>query len=339
VRLSNRKIFLVIFIFIFIGALYFFTPLEIERSGGDRHTIMVSEIPAISEEPTSEIETADPIRLTETALAETRIRSIVFDNGREVQVQLKQRVDQLAYFAPTAQFLDLYDDLKEAALSGNGIAAVQLYSNLENCKLSYRTKSELDQAIRKLQEDHTVEWPAGTREPHSIAPGIDHSVYVADLTERYTLCKGITNAHLSNTEQWARIAVDAGEYMGTRLLARELGKTQESFELWQAAWDAGHINAATALLLYYRRGVPDHMGGQPDYVRTYAYQLIRNKVYESAMQEEGSADAGRLQAMDNALRATGGHLNAQEQALAEDLAADMLEANINCCFGPWRWPN
>lgn len=280
---------------------------------------------------------AEAVRFPVAEALAAKDHIISFGNGREVAVNLKQSPRSVPYNYPTEQFIDIYYDLEEAALAGESTAAIQLFTNLKACQYAHRSKDELDQALKRARDEGKVEWLDGRRGPQQIPPGFDYSQYEERLKDNFVFCEGITDEQTDNHEKWARLAIDAGDYYGTRLLTEELGRTQESFELWQRAWDQGHINSTTALLLYYRDGTPDYLGGQPDYVQTYAYQLIRNKIYEAADQLSQVPNANRVQAMNDALHATSGHLSPHEQEEAIAMAADMLEANENCCYGHWSW--
>ena len=280
-----------------------------------------------------------PVRFPEPSPMDPKKHTFFFDNGREVTVTLQQRPESVPYLYPTSRFIDIYDDLVLAAENGSSSAAVQLYLSLKGCQTAYSSQADLGQALAKIRDEGIIEWPGNSRPSETVPTGLDYTQFAENLASQYAQCQGVSSDQAFDIEQWARIAVDVGDYMGTRLLVEEIGPSQESFELWQNAWEQGHINAATGLLLLYRKGVPEHLNGQPDYIQTYAYQLVRNMMYEAASEYSSYSNSNRLQAMDNALRGTGGFLTPQEQAEAENLAADLMESNANCCIGSWGWRN
>jgi hypothetical protein len=157
------------------------------------------------------------------------------------------------------------------------------------------------------------------------------------LSKAFDFCEGISAELRQDYKSWAEMAAYSGDYFGIRFLTEELGPGQESHELWKVAWGQGHINAATATILYFRHGHSDQSTGQPDYVQTYAWQLVRNKVYDAAFSYSSRPISQRSEGMAAALDATAGYLTPHEQREAENLAADILEANPNCCIGNWPW--
>ena len=282
---------------------------------------------------------AEPIRMPESESMASRDLSIAFGNAREVTVTLRQRPRLNPYFYPTERLIDIYFDLEEAALSGESAAAIQLYQGLKRCNNTPTSRDELDRILTRARDEGIVEWRTRDQAAEPAPVGFNYNSYETYLEESFMFCDGIAANQSENYLEWVRLAAESGEFWGTRFLTEELGDTEESFVLWQQAWEQGHINAATALLLRYRAGNIEQLGGQPDYITTYAFQLIRNKITQAAQSFSANPNSSMLQAMDEALHATRGYLSPREQELAENLAADMIEANPNCCIGNWRWRN
>jgi hypothetical protein len=250
---------------------------------------------------------------------------------------MKHRPKFVPYYYPTERFIDIVDDLEKAALTGESAAAIQLARTLKACQSAYRSESELELELERIRTEGTIRFTAKNLDPQPLPAGFNYSTYEANLRRNQVLCEGLSDEQIDSRQDWLRLAVELGDYYGTRFLTAELGKTQESFELWQQAWDDGHINGVTALILYYRRGIPEHLDGRPDYVQTYSYTLIRNKIYEASDQYAEIPNSDRREATHADLIGIGSHLSPHEQEEAENLAADLLEANENCCYGSWRW--
>lgn len=278
-----------------------------------------------------------PVRVPDAEAPIGKDVTVRFRNGKEVQINLRQKPIPRPYFYPTERFLDLYDELELAAMSGHSAAAIQIFRSLKACQYAHRTKDELDRALERLRTDGIIEWPNGVREAETIPHGIEYGPFEQSMIDSYELCEGVSDEQANDAERWARLAAEAGDYMGIRLLTEEIGKTQESYELWQQAWEQGYVNGAQAMIIYYRDGIPESLGGEPDYIRMYAFQLIRNKLHEAASQWASHSNSNKLAAMDNALRGTGGFLTPQEQEEAEALAAEILSEDRNCCLGMWGW--
>jgi len=274
--------------------------------------------------------------LSEDEGESNRSVTLTFSGGQEVEIELRNRPPLPPYFVPTERFVDIYDELAAAALVGEAAAAVQLYRNLSTCRHAHRSQRELDDALDQLHEEGAMAWPGHNGDVEFVPEGFDKTAYANSLKRAYVRCEGLDSDQISQAENWIRLAVQNGEYMGTRFLTEELGRTEESFDLWQAAWDEGHINAAQALIMYYRDDSPDAVNGAPDYIKTYAFQLIRNKVRLAANEFSDMPNPQMAQAYDDALKVTSGFLNPQEQREAEQLAIEILSANENCCIGTWQ---
>ena len=276
------------------------------------------------------------IRTAPPPSAVTKDHVIQFDNGRQIAVELKNRTGQPFYFEPTEKFVDMYVALEQAALSGEATAATQLYMHLKACSTVPETEEAMSQVLLRISEDGLMP----NRKGDGLEPtpeGFDYEVYAQRLDKAFRFCEGISAEQRQDYKAWAEMAAYSGDYFGIRFLTEELGPGPESYKLWKIAWSQGHINAATASIIHFRHGYWDQSTGQPDYVQTYAWQLIRNKVYDAAYGFASRPIPQRSEAMAAALDATAGYLTPHQQREAENLAADLLEANPNCCIGSWPW--
>jgi len=261
---------------------------------------------------------------------------IQFDNGREVSVNLRRRTEHPFYFLPTNKFVDMYHELEFAALSADATAANQLFINLKACAALPATEELLNDLLMRARDNGMI--PSRRGDGLQAAPeGFDYNAYARNKKSGFEFCDGILPELRQDYLKWGMMSAYAGNYYGIRFLTEELDIGQESFDLWKTAWEQGHVNAATAIVVHMRRGIRDQSIGDPDLVQTYAWQLIRNKIYDAAYGYSPQPDSRRAEAMASALHSTAGYLSPHEQEVAENLAVDILESSSNCCIGDWPW--
>ena len=251
-----------------------------------------------------------------------------FDGLGDVPMTLRTYIAPLPSVELSDRIALIYDDLVEAAYSGDYPSARVLYQMLSDCREAYLEPSDLEAAIFRIRNEKVWVRP-GDHHAEPIPAGVDTSHLERNLRLQQQRCDGITDAHLRDVKEWARLAAEGGDFLGMRFWVRELGNTQEAVEIWKQAWSAGYVNALQAMSLAYKRGVPTDTKEASDYVQTYAYQLAYFKVIEASY---ASQDASMMATIDGVLSSIGGNLTPNQQAEAERLAFDLLRSNTNCCF-------
>lgn len=82
--------------------------------------------------------------------------------------------------------------------------------------------------------------------------------------------------------------------------------------------------------MHYRRGWTP--GGEPDYVRAYAYQFANLKVNEAIFASSVyPSHRNRLRAIEDSLANLASYLTPQQTAEAAALGRRLLRENPNCC--------
>jgi hypothetical protein len=269
--------------------------------------------------------------------------SISFPDGTTLAVRLRQFVPAAPPVYSNERLTDVYEDLRRAAEQGHSAAARTLYEMLTTCQYAYADEPSLNAALRRLRTEGVLVFPESVRDVERVQPvpeGLDRAQLENTLTRPYEFCLGISEEQRGEALRWAEMAADRVDVLAMRKWAQELkkqGRAQESFELLDSLWRAGDASAAMALAIFYQDDVPAFFGGNQNYVRAYAFHLIRNKLYEAASQGSVSPNrANRLAAQEAALQSIGARLTPQGQQAAEALAVQLLVENTNCCLGTWR---
>lgn len=282
------------------------------------------------DEPLSEV------ARTETAVEDQELQ-VRFPDGTLVSVRMREVHPDPPPVDVSESLTSNYAKLRSLAESGNAAAARTLSRELQRCRRAYSDEASLNAAINRLRATRVVIYPNGSRPSVELRPGDDVATFVErELESPYEHCEGITNEQKAEAAQWARVAADGGDYLGFQDWATELGWTQAGFDAWENVWERGYKAALTPLAMMYRKGIPTSAGGQPDYVRAYAYSFVGFKLREAAYAGSASqAHRGRLVAMEDSLRHWSSYLTPQQTDEAVSLAKQILTENHNCCAGSW----
>lgn len=267
---------------------------------------------------------------------------VKFPSGETVRVSLINFVPDNPPFPPSSRVVDMHDQLVASAESGNGASARVLYGSLKGCKNAFADKKSMLDAVSHLRSTGEVIHPNDDSRHGRIPAGLDTSEMEELIRKNYETCEGITVEQKDDAEYWLEVAAGANDFLALREYARYLGSgTRESFELIQNTWDMGFVSAANSLAIYYEKGGAG-VGGQVDYVNSYAYSLIGSQVYQAALLRDGSRQSrygtqshNKIKSLDDMLAAKAGYLTPDQQAEAEQVAIDVLKKNESCCRGSW----
>ncbi|MGH8237022.1 MAG: hypothetical protein ACREXP_08370 [Steroidobacteraceae bacterium] len=229
--------------------------------------------------------------------------------------------------------MDRYAELARMAQQGDGAAARSLHKWLKICQRAHGDEASLQSAIARLHTDRVVASADPTRPPMVLPIGADAKEFERlELRRPYEFCSGITAQQKDEAARWLDVAVQAGDFQAVQEYAVQLGATPEALKIWETLWqEQGFRGSLSPLAIKYSQGVA---GGQPDYVRAYAYKLIEVKLLEAVYQDSASPNhRSMLGAMQESLRYTGGFLDPQQTVAAEALAKQLLAENPNCCSG------
>lgn len=261
-----------------------------------------------------------------------RVAKLTFPSGREVTVQLRQFDWIYPPFKPSAKFSESYDALVEAANNGDIPSARYIGDRLRHCQNAFSDRASLDNAISVLKDKRIVTYPPGSwREDEVLSSSADLTPLIAGLERRFGACEGISNDQKRNASLWSSRAAAEGDYFATRDLISADRNSKRSLELWQELLDAGYSMPFQEMAAYFFRQ-SNSTDGRPDYFQSYAHLFAHSKLKETSFAYKNGFD----KVYDHeGLIALGDLLSAQERMQAEELAADMIENNPNCCI-VWR---
>lgn len=262
---------------------------------------------------------------------------VQFPSGETVRVSLVNFAPPVPPIAYAHRISDMYDQLVDAAVAGNGAAARELYGALKGCRQAFADEKSMLAAVSHLRETGEVTYPDDETRIHHVDVGLDTGPVEEMIRETYERCDGITTEQKEGAEHWLEIAADEEDYLAMREYARYLGSnTRESFELRQKTWEMGFVSGAGSIAIYYKNG------DQVDYLKSYAYSLISSQIYKAALLRDGSRHSrygtqvhNKIKSLDDLLSTKAGYLTPEQQAAAEQIAIDLLKANTNCCRAGW----
>lgn len=336
----TRTVLVVLLTIVIVGALLHFWPQRAPVAVPAMASDAASDEPATPPEVTAEPVAASfpvpaPAAAPVAEPAEPVTVTLRFPSGETLTKTLRRFTPSEPPVEYDPVFVNIHDQLVDAAVSGDAASARDLYHGLKSCRNAWRTESELETAVTLLKETGQVTYPAGSSYRDR---RLRHSGHAADVAEmmrtQYESCVGLTEEQLNAAEDWLYLAADSGDFLAIRELAHHFGDDSEaSAELYQQLWERGHVSATEALGIAYSNGTAPGLDGQPDHIRSYAYTYAGFAVYKAIMERSNRPGAhNRIVSMDDVLAMRGGYLSPQQQAQAEQLAYDMLRENENCCL-------
>ncbi|MGH8264853.1 MAG: hypothetical protein ACRETU_04255 [Steroidobacterales bacterium] len=211
---------------------------------------------------------------------------------------------------------DVYEQLVQLAWGGDAAAARSLSQELRFCD-----------SVRALSR------PPGNTE---LEPGIELSAAQAQrLQHPQEYCREITEEDTTNAVHWAKVAADAGDYVGMQDWAVMQGMTDAGYETWDSLWKRGYVFAITPLAIAYSKGVPSSAGGKADSVTSFAFRYAYYKLQEARLEGRNTQGTRRvLSTLQAEIQYSGGSLSPGEYQQAIELAKRLLADNRNCCIPP-----
>ncbi len=259
--------------------------------------------------------------------------------SEEPAAQIEVRPYRLPSIARPERLADVYGALRTMAEAGDASAAYGLHRWLGECQFAFADAKSLDQAVDKLRKEGVMTFPASSDLANSsrrpVRRGENAAAAETAMTQVYAFCEGITPEQKQEAPSWLEKAASSGELYALRAQADEWLKngdrtrfTTAYEELWAKH---GYSGSLSPLAVMYRRGVA---GGDPDYVRSYAYQLTELRLVQAVYgASEFPSHRNMLMGIENALSNTASYLTPQQTADAVRMSDRWLRTNPRCCIG------
>lgn len=221
------------------------------------------------------------------------------------------------------------NSIKSLAEQGSGPAAFQLHSLLQECSSAAR-----DEVTYRNNEREILQ---GNKQIHGI--GIDDQL-LANQTMFY-LCESVSDKELEpeSLDEWFGLALENGSQVARQQSAASFLELDiaEAGRQFRQLWNSGYTHDGYALSLVYRSTDFDGIDpSKPNLVKAYAYQLATDLINTAALEASGRPEASLLITQtDNARAIATSKMTLQEQREAEQLAANLVKSNTNCCV--WIW--
>lgn len=212
--------------------------------------------------------------------------AIEIPDGTLIQVVFRERNPPRDFSRVLA---DQYDNLKQAALSGDASAAMLLHKGLGYCD-SHRldSKQALEDALSDLEQHRTMEFHRRDGSISSVSIDDYDNDAELDLVKNFEFCSGTTTEQRSESQRWLKQAADNGDPAAAQqFVITELHNTEEGRRYLQSAFEQGWYNAGGLLASYYsesfskRSRLPEaEKNDAENPVLAYAYQLLVMRLLE-----------------------------------------------------------
>lgn len=262
-----------------------------------------------------------------------RVLTMTLPNGTTVPFTFRVAQVAMPNVQAGEQLAPMYDDLVEQANAGNIMAARFLGQALDVCRGAFSTDAELASAIQTLRTTGFRTY-GDAREPEQYN-GIATSEVETAMHKQQAFCEGVSKSTAATASTWTKKAVDAGDYYALQRWIRNIGRNNDSFELWHDAFERGYVWAAQELAYYYLNGIGGGMGGKPDSFHAYVYQTIAFKFEEATLDPERSETFDATVAeYDAVLSDLAARLRPEELERAHDEIVSIMSRNRQCCVVP-----
>jgi hypothetical protein len=277
------------------------------------HAATDNLLPAGDDSVDAPVELAAPVDEGPGHLVELR-----FPDGTSTPVRLRRADVEPPPIDFSRAPLEQLDVLRELAAGGHGAAARMLHSALRTCSLRRSTGLTLEESLQRVRDR-----PLPTGMPLEQA---------TRLEEGYRACFALSAEQLDEAPRWAEQAARAGDVLGTRDWAIELGETAAALAAWESMWERGMATALQGLVRLYDRPIPGRDADTPDPVRAHAFALIDFALREARVGTPANAFERRMLLMyGEALQNRAWALNPQQHREAVTLARELVRQNAACC--------
>ena len=253
-----------------------------------------------------------------------------------ISVTLKN-LELTPFALPDKDAIYLYEKLSDKALAGEAVAARLLSGLIEECNETHVDEALHNESLDRLREHQ--EYPSANPKFSGIKVSEDMIQQIDDyFVKQYSKCKGLTLSQRKESQQWARLAADGGDFLGLEQLARHPDTTgNERVALLERKWnDYGFIDSVTGLaaaLSDYGKP-PGYEDTEVDNVKAFAYFLIGSKLNVAVAEKDGQSSIALTELRvgnDTFESLVSRNLTPAEHLAAEQLALEMIKNNINCC--------
>ncbi|MEM7357998.1 MAG: hypothetical protein AAF431_02745 [Pseudomonadota bacterium] len=266
--------------------------------------------------------------------------TVVEIGGRRIVVKFSVLIPKvLSDEIPSIPAEQLYDELSTSAKNGNREAALELAHELNRCRKGYSDKLSLRSAIEKLQDHGLYDSPDGLTKDFPI-PQSERGFYVSHISREFKFCEGFSQLQLLESNEWAERSAAQGNISAMDFLVRiaiDSGDVAMEYKWHKAQWDRfGFIESADSITAMLMSGATPN--GKPDYKKAYAYFLVYSKLKLASLGDKNEHYYNSLSAQfADTNTALSSKLSANEHLESEQLAADLIESNPNCCTSDNRY--
>lgn len=223
-------------------------------------------------------------------------------------------------------YADQYNELRDAAVSGDGRASYALYLIGERCKHAHDNSADLEAASQHAYQTLMIRRPGQTDALIAERDKVDE--YVEDLLIRpYENCRGISREMKEMRGEWLKKASEANHTRAMVKYGQNVENSEESMQILTSAWEMGEAFALPYLSNRYEEAYEAH-GFPHDKKMAYASFRVFYDLELALRSGQPSAHTANLKVR---LEELADKLLPVELEEAGKLV-DELKENKNCCL-------
>jgi hypothetical protein len=228
-----------------------------------------------------------------------------------------------------------YESLKARAESEDEYAAYYLSTLLDQCGQAFESQEQMNSAIDRMEQTHTIVFPDSDHELHINNPERDIPLMSQGIRDLFGTCYGITAEQKLESSSWLQRSAEGG-YMPA---VAELALNEEDHEIairqFTRVWEDGDAEALQVLSQRYYANYQS--GVQPtDKIRGYASLYLYARIIEAGMGPgtgHGEIAGRQVQRIQKVLDRATGDMLPHEIDQAIEMARSMIKENDSCCYG------
>lgn len=255
-------------------------------------------------------------------------------NDEELPITVSE-IELNSFTLPAKPAGYLYDKLSERALGDDPVAARLLSGFITRCNEVFNSKEEHEAAMTNLKEKG--EYPSANPRFAGIKVEAEMLAQVEQhFNKEFDACLGLTPDQKNESSRWARIAAENGDFLGIEQLINDpTVDAEERLGLLERQWsDFGFAGGATgvAAVLSGLSKFSAYEGVEPDPKKAYAYFIVSSKIEIALAESLGSSRVSQISSEHGVFESLlTAKLTPAEHLEAEQIAAELIRSNENCC--------
>lgn len=246
------------------------------------------------------------------------------------------KINWRAYPRPQFQrdqsFARNYEMFRDRAEAGDGTASLLLHDMVTSCQSAFDTEDQLENAIDRLQQTHTLQL-AKMQKPVPLDDPDQIPQFVEQMRSQYQGCSQLDAEQKAEPGQWLQLAAEQRLSPAMIEYGNQIADPTEAMEWFKGAWDEGEVEGLMMMSKVYQF---QYQSGQyPAHnINAYASLMAYAKLVEAGMggADHGPIAHGEVRRVQDMLDHATDSLKQHELTEAIALSKELINSNPNCCF-------